>query len=81
MPPSDEARRALACPHCSRTFGDGNDLYQHAKAKHGKKAARPLRPVVEREPSMSELVAEAQMNRAMGLPVDPWIEEMFGDYL
>jgi hypothetical protein len=60
---------------------DANALFQHVKAKHGKKAARPLRPVSEREPSMGEIVSEAQMNRALGLPVEPWIEEMFGDYL
>ena len=81
MHPSEQERRALACPHCTKTFGDPNGLYSHVKAKHGKKAARPLKPVSDREQSMGELVAGAQADRAMGLSVDPWIEEVFGDYI
>ncbi|WP_449411035.1 hypothetical protein [Methylobacterium komagatae] len=65
------------CPICNHGLGDLNALYQHVKAKHGKKAARAHRPPVEREPSMGDLVAEAQINRALGLPVEPWIAEMF----
>ena len=30
----------------------------------------------QREPSMGEMLAEAQLNRAMGIPNEDWIEEM-----
>ncbi|SFS58642.1 hypothetical protein [Methylobacterium sp. yr668] len=63
------------------------------KAKHGLKAARvcvPEHPVFVRqaerrarrkgrdpEPNMADLVVEASLNRAIGLPVDRDIVEMF----
>jgi hypothetical protein len=78
---------ALRCPHCTRTLADTEALFSHVKAKHGLKAARacvPEHPVFAREaerrarrqgrdpePSMADLVIEASLNRAMGLPVDP----------
>lgn len=77
----DPSRGAFPCPHCDHALNDANALFQHVKAKHGRKAAKPLRPVIERESSIGEIVAEAQMNKALGLAVDPWVEEMFGDYL
>lgn len=66
-----------ACPHCERSFPERNALYQHVKAKHGKKAARAVHPPVEREQSMGDLVAEAMLARACGEPVEEWIAVMF----
>jgi hypothetical protein len=60
------------CPHCGKMFADRNSVFQHLKAKHGGKGKAAYRP--EREPSMGEIVAEAQMNRAMGIPNEDWIE-------
>jgi len=84
---------AQRCPHCTRTLADIEALFSHVKAKHGLKAARvcvPDHPTMIREaerrarsqgrnaePSMADLVIEAQLNRAMGLPVDRDIAEMF----
>lgn len=84
---------AHRCPHCNRTLASTEALFSHVKAKHGLKAARacvPDHPVFvreaerrarrqgnDRDPSMSDLVIEAQLNRAMGLPVDRDIAEMF----
>lgn len=84
---------AHRCPHCTRTLASTEAMFSHVKAKHGLKAARacvPEHPVFVREaerrarrqghnpePSMADLVIEAQLNRAMGLPVDRDIAEMF----
>ena len=65
------------CPHCSKKLAEPNALFQHVKAKHGKKAARLLRPPEEREQSMGSLVAEAMIARACGEPVEEWIAVMF----
>lgn len=71
------ADQPLTCPHCGRRAADENGLYCHVKAKHGRRAARPFRPEPDREPSMGELVADAQLARAMGEPVEDWIAEGF----
>lgn len=72
--------KTFDCPHCSRTgLANESALFQHVKAKHGQKQARPLRPA--REPSMADLVVQARENRAMGIRNEDWMEEMFGDYL
>lgn len=65
------------CPHCGQSFGDANGLFNHTKAKHGRKAARAVRPVPEREQSMASLLIEAQLQHAMGEPVDDWLMDMF----
>ncbi|WCS27832.1 hypothetical protein LOK46_13710 [Methylobacterium sp. NMS14P] len=84
---------AHRCPHCTRTLASTEALFSHVKAKHGLKAARacvPEHPVFvreaerrarrqghDRDPSMADLVIEAQLNRAMGLPGDRDIADMF----
>ncbi len=67
----------FACPHCPKSFADAGDLYQHAKAKHGRKAAQKLRPIDDDEPSYAEMVIDAQIRRAAGEPVEEWLAEMF----
>lgn len=71
----------VACPHCAKTFGDQNAVYTHAKAKHGRKLARALRPVRDDEPSMADLVIEGIQNRLMGPPNPDWLEAMFGEFI
>ncbi|MCX4196695.1 hypothetical protein OMR07_14885 [Methylobacterium organophilum] len=81
------------CSHCTHTLASTQALFLHVKVKHGLRAAHacvPEHPVFvreaerrarrqgrDREPSMADLVIEAQLNRAMGLPVDRDIAEMF----
>lgn len=70
--------KPMSCALCTRTFADKHSLFQHTMAKHGRKAAKPLRPVREDdEPSMADLVIEAHLARAMGDPVEDWIADMF----
>lgn len=71
----------IGCPHCDDShFGDENALWQHARAKHSRAQAKALRPPrPEREQSMAELLAEAQIAHACGEPVDEWIAAMFPD--
>lgn len=48
------------CHHCAGRFADLNGLYQHTKAKHGKKVAREVRKLMSRpESSLGEELAEA----------------------
>ena len=65
------------CPLCSRGLPDLNALYQHVRARHGKREARRFKPPDTSEPSMADLVVEAIEARAAGEPVDPVIAEMF----
>lgn len=67
------------CPHCERSFENRGAVYQHLKAKHGGKGKAAYVP--EREPSMADLMIEAHLNRAMGVPNEDWIEDTFGDCL
>ena len=64
----------LQCPHCDRSFSNANDRWQHARAKHGNRAARRLRSARDNEPSMGELVAEAHWNDDPSLD---WVRDMF----
>lgn len=78
----------IKCPHCARQFADENAVYQHIKSRHGQKAAykfgnrinprkpKPKKQERTREPSMGELMAEAELNRMMGIENEDWIEEM-----
>jgi hypothetical protein len=69
--------RDVRCPHCAASFTDENGRYQHAKAKHGKKAARELRPAIDHEPSLGEELAEAIIAHRCGEPVADYLMEMF----
>ena len=71
----------VQCPHCSKSFGDQNAVYMHAKAKHGRKVARALRPDRDDDPSMADLVIEGIQNRLCGDPNPEWLEAMFGDVI
>ena len=61
------------CPSCGKRFVGNNEQRQHAKSKKHK--ALP-RDTTNDEPSMAELMIEAQMNRAMGIHNEGWIEDM-----
>ena len=63
------------CQTCSKKFRDANALRSHAKAKGHQLPEREA----EREPSMANLMIDAHIDRAMGLPVDDWLADMMPD--
>lgn len=64
------------CPYCTKRLADANGLYSHVKKKHPNKKRAHLRPKRDEEPSMADLMIEAQINRAAGVKNDDWIEDM-----
>ena len=64
------------CPTCNREFRDSHALGQHTRAKgHGQ-----FKLLTDDDgPSMSSLMIDAQIDRAMGLPVDDWLVDMLPD--
>lgn len=85
---TEEVVERLPCPYCQRTFATSNDRWQHATKKHPGKSLKSIKGARQEEldrrarergeeESIGSLVAEAQLNRAMGLPVDGWIADMF----
>jgi hypothetical protein len=69
------------CQHCAKRVATLNDLYQHAKVKHGKKAAREVRKLMPPpEPSLGEELAEAVIAwRSEGIRPDSYLLAMFPD--
>lgn len=69
------------CTICPKRFSTWSGVYSHAKAKHPKHDLSALKKLAfspdSDEPSMAELVIEAQLARAMGDPVEGWIADMF----
>ena len=64
------------CKSCSRKFKDVNGLRQHARAK----GHEQLRPADNDDgPSIASLMIEAQIDRAMGNPIDDWLADMLPD--
>lgn len=64
-----------SCPICRKSFHDRIGVYQHAKAKHKRHNLDSLRmaaslPRDDDEPSMADRMIEAQLQHAMGGPVD-----------
>lgn len=73
--------RAHPCEHCGRSFGSPSDIWQHTKAKHGKKAARAIRHLVPiaREPSLAEELVEAIADFHAGAAPPEHLLTMFPD--
>ena len=67
-------RRTIKCPNCSKKFADNGAVYTHIKSKHNGKGKGAFRP--QHEPSMAELMIEAEQNRAAGIANEPWIGGM-----
>ncbi len=64
------------CPYCPKAFKTLDARYCHAKTKHKGKKIKHLRPVRDDEPSIADLMMEAQLNRSMGIKNDDWLEDM-----
>lgn len=66
------------CPYCTKKFADAWGVYAHAKVKHKGKKLAHLKPNKKEddEPSMADLMIDAQLNRAMGIRNDDWLEDM-----
>ena len=63
------------CQTCSKKFRDVGALRSHTKAKGHQLPER----IAQREPSMADLMIEASIDRAMGLPVEDWLADMMPD--
>lgn len=56
------------CPHCGKVLAGRRTLNQHVRTKH--------REPSDDEPSIASRMIDAQLDRAMGLPVeDDWLLE------
>ena len=64
----------VACSRCGKHFGKPKYCRQHIAAVH-KAGGEPV-PVPEREESMADIFVQAELDRAMGNPVDDWIADM-----
>ena len=69
------SEKTIRCPNCSRKFVDNNAVRSHLKAKHGGKGLKQF-PKPEAEESMADIFLEAELNRAMGVRNEDWIEDM-----
>lgn len=67
----------MNCAHCDKTFDNVNSLYQHTKAKHGRKAAKGILPPPEK--SLGQELAEAIIAHKCGEPVEEYLLSMFPD--
>lgn len=67
----------IKCPYCNRELADASGVYSHVKKKHPNKKRAHLRPDrPEQDESMADIFIEAELNRAMGIKNDDWIEDM-----
>lgn len=65
---SAAARPAWECLYCGRKFRSLAGVKQHEQAKH---------PRAEKdEPSIADLMVQAELDRAMGEPVEDWLADM-----
>ena len=69
------------CSKCGKQFKGRQAADQHIAAKHGGNAERvPVRSALpDDEPSMASQIIDAQLDYAMGEPVEDYLMEMFGD--
>lgn len=66
----------LCCPYCNKKLKSEDGVYSHVKSKHPNKKRAHLRPKLEVEQSMADIFIEAELNRAMGIRNEDWIEDM-----
>ena len=64
------------CPYCNKMLAGQDGVYSHVKAKHPQKKRAHLRPKREEEESMADIFVNAELNRAMGIKNEDWIEDM-----
>ena len=63
----------MRCPSCNREFKDVHALSQHVRAKgHGLSDN-------DDGPSTASQMIDAQIDQAMGNPVDDWLADMLPD--
>lgn len=74
---------AINCPHCPRVLQDENAAQNHLRDKHRAiwnsahaRRRRAAKRQAEREPSIADLMVDAEMNRAMGIRNPDWLEDM-----
>lgn len=70
----------LVCPSCGKRVAGENALYQHSKRKHNGPAKQRIAAYPRRErdsDSVASALVDAMFDRAMGLPVDDYLLDMF----
>lgn len=67
---------AFKCPYCDRVLQARLSARQHVAAKHRGKSAKMFLEPDDGEQSIAEMMVEAEIDRAMGLPVPRWIKDM-----
>lgn len=65
------------CSRCGKHFRNYQAARQHIRDYHKKRGGEvvPARQY-DTEESMADLLVEAEINRAMGKPNEPWLEDM-----
>lgn len=74
---SDSSKRK--CSRCGKAFKSRKDTDNHIKDMHKGKGHRvPVSNRNDDEPSLGDQLAEAEFDRAAGLPVEDWLKNMMG---
>jgi uncharacterized C2H2 Zn-finger protein len=69
------------CSQCGRSFKSRKAADDHIQMKHKGIGHRVSAKRPDDEPSMADIVVDAQIAHAAGEPVEDWVKDMFGDYL
>lgn len=83
-PVKDLQKNFRCCPKCKKIFTNRYACYDHIQAKHQHNFKEMLLPIEyirpkdkpDYEPSMAELMVEAEIFRACGEPVEDWLSDM-----
>lgn len=73
---NDSDKKFRRCSRCGKEFATRRAADQHIVTKHKGKGERVHVKVRDDEPSMAELLIEAEIARACGEPVDEYLLEM-----
>lgn len=67
------------CSTCGRPCQTESGVLTHAKAKHPKKGGKAILREEYSAPesdSMADVFLDGELNRAMGIPNEDWVEDM-----
>ena len=73
---SDADKKKRRCSRCGKEFSTRQGAQMHIDMKHHGKGERVAVVKREHEPSMAELMIDAQIAKACGEPVDDWLADM-----
>jgi hypothetical protein len=75
-------RKPFKCSTCSKPFTTHKGASDHIAGVHAKKGGEVItedRHEADDDPSFADLYIENELNRAMGLPTEDWIDDMRWD--